>query len=96
MADNQKRVYSTNGHHSVTPECRVKVLFLCPSSDEAVYLYKILRIHLKRLLRCEAQIYIFDGFKNDTVDTIFKLKTSKGIILLEFRCSYDSCSLQIF
>ena len=34
--------------------------------------------------------------KNDTVDTIFKLKTSKGIILLKFRCSYDSSSLQIF
>ena len=53
--------------------------------------------------------YIFNSFrdvkhksttlmvlKNDTVDTIFKLKTSKGIILLEFRCSSDSCSLQIF
>ena len=26
------------------------------------------------------------GDKNDTVDTIFKLKTSKGIILLKFRC----------
>ena len=53
--------------------------------------------------------YILDGFrdmkhkytslmvlKNDTVDTIFKLKTSIGIILLKFRYSYDSCSLQIF
>ena len=36
------------------------------------------------------------GFKNDTVATIFKLKTSKGIILLKFRYSYDSCSLHIF
>ena len=33
--------------------------------------------------------------KNDRVDTIFRLKTSKGIMLLKFRCSYDSCSLQI-
>ena len=53
--------------------------------------------------------YILNGFrdvehkstslmdlKNDTVDTIFKLKTSKGIVLLKFKCSYDSCSLQIF
>ena len=53
--------------------------------------------------------YILNGFrdvkhistslmvlKNDMVDTIFKLKASKGIILLKFRCSYDSCSLQIF
>ena len=39
------------------------------------------------------KIYIFDGLKNDTVDNIFKLKTPKGIILLQFRCSYDSCSL---
>ena len=51
--------------------------------------------------------YILNGFldvkhkstslmvlKNDTVDTIFKLKTLKGIILLKFKCSYDS--LQIF
>ena len=51
--------------------------------------------------------YILNGFrdvkrkstssmvlKNDTVDTIFKLKTSQGIILLKFRCSYDSCSLK--
>ena len=43
--------------------------------------------------------YILNGFgdvkhkstslmvlKNDTVDTIFKPKTSKGIILLKFRC----------
>ena len=43
--------------------------------------------------------YILNGFqdvkhkstsllvlKNDTVDTIFKLKTSKGIILLKFSC----------
>ena len=28
-----------------------------------MYLYKITEIHLKRLLRCEAQIYIFDGFQ---------------------------------
>ena len=46
--------------------------------------------------------YILNGFrdvkhksaalkvlKTDTVDTIFKLKTSNDIILLKFRCSYD-------
>ena len=32
-------------------------------------------------------------FLNDTDDTVFKLKTSKGIILFKFRCSYDFCSL---
>ena len=78
MADNQKRIYSTKGHHSVKSECRVIVLFLCTSSDEAVYLYKISSIHLKRFLRCEAKIYIFDGFKNNTVDTIFKLKLQEA------------------
>ena len=30
--------------------------------------------------------------RNDTVDPVFKVKTSKGIILLKFRCCYDSCS----
>ena len=40
-ADNQKRIYSSKGHHLVKTECRVIVLFLCTSSDEAVYLYKI-------------------------------------------------------
>ena len=53
--------------------------------------------------------YILNGFKdvkhkstclmvlkNDAVETIFKLKILKGIILLKFRCSYDSCSMQIF
>ena len=53
--------------------------------------------------------YILNGFrdvknraaslmvlKNNRVDTIFKLKTSKCIILLKFRYSYDSCSLKIF
>ena len=34
--------------------------------------------------------------KTDPVDTVFKLKTLKGIILLKFRSRYDSCSLQIF
>ena len=41
MADNQKRIYITKGYHSVITEVRVIVLFLCTSSDEAVYLYKI-------------------------------------------------------
>ena len=34
--------------------------------------------------------------KNDTADTIFKLKTSKDIILLKFRGSYDSWPLKFF
>ena len=34
-------------------------------------------------------------FKKYGVDTIFIQKTSKGIILLNFRCSNNSCSLQI-
>ena len=33
---------------------------------------------------------------NYRVDTIFILKLQRGIILLKFKCSYDSCSLQIF
>ena len=70
MADNQKRIYSTKMRHSAKTECRVIVLFLCTSSNEDVYLYKISWIHFKRLSRCEAQIYIFDGLKDDTVDTI--------------------------
>ena len=37
MTENQKRIYSTKGHHSVKTECRVIVLFLCTSSDGAVY-----------------------------------------------------------
>ena len=49
MADNQKRIYSTKGHHSVKIERRVIVPFLCTSTDEAVYLYKIPCIHIKRL-----------------------------------------------
>ena len=55
--------------------------------------------------------YILNGFRDvkhkstslmvlkyDRVDIscIFKLKTSKGIILLKFRGSFVSCSLQIF
>ena len=63
--------------------------------------------HLKKLCICtKFHAYSLNGFwgvkhkstslmvlKNDTVDTIFKLKTSTGIILLKFTCSYDSCSL---
>ena len=66
MTDNQKRIYSTKGHHSVKTEYRVIVLFLYTSSDGAVYLYKISRIHvhLKLLSRCGTQIYILDGFQD--------------------------------
>ena len=51
------------------------VLFLCKPADEAVYLYKISCVKHK-------STYLM-VLKNDTytVDTIFKLKTSKGIIL---------------
>ena len=75
------------------------VLSLCTSTVGAVYLYKILLINLKGLSKCGPEIYIFDSFQKYSVDTIFmkkKHETSKGIILLKFSCSYDSCSLQIF
>ena len=85
-------ICSTKGHHSVKTECRVSVLFLCTSSDEAVYLYKISN-GFRDVKQKSTSLMVL---KNDTANTIFKLKTSKGIILLRFRCNYDSCSLQIF
>ena len=40
MADNQKRIYITKGHHLVKTDCRVLVFLHYTLSDEAVYLYK--------------------------------------------------------
>ena len=85
------------GHHSVKTECRVIVLFLYTSSDEAVYFCtKFHEYILKGFRDVKHKSASLMVLKNDTVDTIFKLKTSKGIILLKFRFSYNSCSLQIF
>ena len=42
--------FNTKVHHSVKTESRIAVLSLCTSSDGAVYLYKISRTNLKRLL----------------------------------------------
>ena len=96
MVDNQKRIYSTKRHHSVKTECRVIVLFLCTSSDEAMYLYKFHEYILNGFRDVKHKSKTLMVLKNDTMDTILKLNTSKGIILLKFRCSYDSCSLQIY
>ena len=68
------------GLHSVKTGSRVMVLFLCTSSDSAVYLYKSSLINLKRNLRCGVKLYIFNGFKNDRLDTVVILKTSASII----------------
>ena len=40
MADNQKMIYITKGHHSVKTECRVIALIFCIPSDVASYLFK--------------------------------------------------------
>ena len=96
MADNQKRIYSIKGHHSVKTECKVIVLFLCKSSYEAVHLYKFHEYILNGFRDVKHKSTALMVLKTNTVDTIFKLKTSKDIILLKFICSYDSCSLQIF
>ena len=52
---------------------------------------KIQAIHLKRLRDVKHKSTSLMFLKDDTVDTIFKLKTSKGINLLAFKCCDDSC-----
>ena len=77
-ADNQKRIYSTKGHHSVKTECRVIVLFLCTTSDEAVYLYKIHDYVLNGFRDVKHKSTSLMVLKNDTVDTVLNYKLQKA------------------
>ena len=74
MADNQRRIHSIKGHHSLKTECRVIVLFFCTSSDKlriCTKFHKYTRFFFRDVNHKSTSLMVL---KNDTMDTIFKLK----------------------